>query len=311
MTQAPDGEVARGAGFGIAPGTAKGPGVLVGMPFDRALLARFKETFPTARWRRALRRWFVPGTTAERRVDAWIARELAALDAFGDDKGRDAYAFEPLRSPYLETPHDALVVRTPYARAVVDTLRTIPFAHWEPALRAWRVPWRSYEALRAVWPAIAEAAAANEPEARRARREAARDPAAEAERRRRRHPVPRGDPPPLGVPVETAAYGVVTFEALDADPLDPAEAAARYPAAAGPGPLVWGWWRMPTLAELAGLTPAAAPDRPGRGWWPATRAGIEERRRRLRESARARETRARGPGVARSPAAVPGGGTGA
>ncbi|TNC15937.1 hypothetical protein FF100_01335 [Methylobacterium terricola] len=288
---APAGEVARGAGFAVAPGTVKRPGVLVAMPFDRALLARFKDTFPTARWRRKLRRWFVPGTTAEQRADAWIAREISALDAYGDDKGRDAYAFEPLESPYLEAGPDALVVRTPYSRLVVDTLRTIPFAAWAPEIRAWRVPWRSYEALKDVWGVIEKAAAASEPAARRARREAARNPAAEAERRRRRHPVPRGDPPPLGAAVETAEAGVVVFEALDDAPVAETEALAHYSGITAPGPLVWGWWRIPTFSELAETVPAAAPDATGRGWWPATRAGLEERLRRLRETARAQATR--------------------
>ncbi|MGX7704219.1 hypothetical protein [Methylobacterium sp. Gmos1] len=289
----PEGEVARGAGFAVAPGTAKRPGVLVAMPFDRALLARFKEAFPTARWRRKLRRWFVPGTTAEQRADAWIAREISALDAYGDDKGRDAYAFEPLESRYLAAEPEALLVRTPYSRIVVDTLRTIPFAAWAPEIRAWRVPWRSYEALKEAWAVIEAAAAANEPEARRARREAARDPAAEAERRRKRHPVPRGDPPPLGAAVEVAEAGVVVFEALDDAPIAETDALAHYPAITAPGPLVWGWWRIPTFGEVAETVPAAAPDAPGRGWWPATRTGLEERLRRLRETARAQETRAR------------------
>ncbi|NGM33514.1 hypothetical protein G4G93_06115 [Methylobacterium sp. DB0501] len=274
----------------MAPGTAKRPGVLVAMPFDRALLARFKETFPTARWRRKLRRWFVPGTTAEQRADAWIAREISGLDAYGDDKGRDAYAFEPLESPYLEAGPEALLVRTPYSRMVVDTLRTIPFAAWAPEIRAWRVPWRSYEALKEAWCVIEEAARLSEPAARRARREAARNPAAEAERRRRRHPVPRGDPPPLGAAVEVAEAGVVVFEALDDAPITETEALAHYPGIAA-GPLVWGWWRIPTFPELAETVPAAAPDSPGRGWWPATRAGLEERLRRLRETARAQQTR--------------------
>ncbi|QRE77515.1 hypothetical protein [Methylobacterium aquaticum] len=289
--EAPAGEVARGAGFAVAPGTVKRPGVLVAMPFDRALLARFKESFPTARWRRKLRRWFVPGTTAEQRADAWIAREISALDAYGDDKGRDAYAFEPLASPYLIAGPEALLVRTPYSRIVVDTLRTIPFAAWAPEIRAWRVPWRSYEALKEAWPMIEAAAVENEPAARRARREAARNPAAEAERRRRRHPVPRGDAPPLGAAVEVAEAGVVVFEALDDAPVTETEALAHYPAITVPGPLVWGWWRIPTFNEIAETVPAAFPDAPGRGWWPATRAGLEERLRRLRETARAQETR--------------------
>ncbi|WP_298963170.1 hypothetical protein [uncultured Methylobacterium sp.] len=292
MAAAPENEVSRGGGFAVAPGTGKRPGVLVTMPFDRDLIARFRATFPTAKWRRALRRWFVPGTTAEQRVDAWIAREFATLDSHADDKGRDAYAFEPLASRYLETPPESLVVRTPYSRRVVDLLRGIASAHWDPAIRAWRVPWRGYEDLRAVWPAIEAAAAEAEPAARRARA-AARDPNRESERRRRRHPVPQADPPPLGAPVETREHGVVTFEALDADPLDPAAVATTYRfLGERGGSFVWGWWRMPTFAELAAVLPAAGPDDPARGWWPPTRDGLDERRRRLRETAHARETRA-------------------
>ncbi|ACL56317.1 hypothetical protein [Methylobacterium nodulans] len=289
----PEGEESRGAGFSIAPGGAKRPGVLVAMPFDRGLIARFRETFPTAKFRRSLRRWFVPGTTAGRRVDAWIGRELSAFDAHGDDKGRDAYAFEPLTSRYLDPAPESLIVRTPYSRTVVETLRGLPSAHWDPAIRAWRVPWRAYEALKAVWPAIEAAAARNEPEAKRARREAIRDREAESERRRRRFPVPADDLPPLGVPVETAAFGVVVFEALDTEPVGPGEV----PHAVAPLPpgraVVWGWWRMPSFRELAEVTPAARPDDVRRGWWPPTREGLETRRRRLRETERARATRAR------------------
>ncbi|MEH3145384.1 MAG: hypothetical protein PGN34_08545 [Methylobacterium frigidaeris] len=288
----PEGEVSRGGGFAIAPGTARRPGVLVALPFDRDLIARFRASFLTARWRRALRRWFVPGTTAEQRVDAWIAREFATLDSHADDKGRDAHAFDPLTSRYLETPPESLVVRTPYSRRVVDLLRGIASAHWDPGIRAWRVPWRGYEELRAVWPAIEEAAADAEPAARRARA-ATRDRGRESERRRRRHPVPQVDAPPLGAAVETREHGVVTFEALDADPLDPAALAETYPFLTRlSGPFVWGWWRMPTFSELAAVLPAAAPDDPARGWWPPTRDGLDERRRRLRETAHARETRA-------------------
>ncbi|ACA15481.1 conserved hypothetical protein [Methylobacterium sp. 4-46] len=290
--EAVEGAVERGAGFSVAPGTGKRPGVLVAMPFDRDLIARFRETFPTAKFRRATRRWFVPGTTAERRVDAWIGREMSARDAHGDAKGRDAYAFEPLVSRYLDPSPEGLIVRTPYSRTVVETLRGISAAHWDPAVRAWRVPWRAYEALKAVWPVIEEAAARNEPEAKRARREAARDPAAERERRRQRHPVPMDDLPPLGVPVETAAYGVVVFEALDAEPI----AREDLPHAVAPLPkgraFVWGWWRMPDFRELAEVLSAARPDDVRRGWWPPTREGLEMRRRRLREAERARATRA-------------------
>ncbi|MFE1597756.1 hypothetical protein [Methylobacterium sp. ID0610] len=289
---APEGEVPRGAGFAVAPGTGKRPGVLVAMPFDRTRIARFRESFPTAKFRRASRRWFVPGTTAERRVDAWIGQELSALDAHGDAKGRDAYAFEPLTSPYLDPAPESLIIRTPYSRTVVETLRGLASAHWDPGIRAWRVPWRSYEALKAVWPVIEAAAIRNAPEAKRARRAAPGDREAAGERRRRRYPVPADDLPPLGAPVETAGFGVVVFEALDTAPVAP-EDLPQAVAPVTPGrTMVWGWWRMPDFRELAEVTPAARPDDVRRGWWPPTRDGLETRRRRLRETERARATRA-------------------
>lgn len=296
------------ASFGVRPaGEDEPPGAHACFPYDRALVERFRDAFPRARWRGEAGCWFVPGVRAAARVDAWMTRELFALDRHGDEKGRDAHGFEPLPpSPYLQT-GDELVVRTPYSRTVVEVMRAIPWARWDAEARVWRVPYRSYEALRRRWPEIEAAARRNEPDERRRRAEARRgDPAAveqararEQERRRRRLPVPLSEPPPLGVPVATVPYGVVVFEAADADALNPADLPALYappqdPARDGAGPLVWAHWRPPGWRELAAARPAAEePDAAARrGWWMPTRSELHDTRRAMRRSERARTARA-------------------
>ena len=46
------------------------PGALARFPYDRALVQRFREAFPRARWREAEAGWRVPGS-------------LGSADAFG------------------------------------------------------------------------------------------------------------------------------------------------------------------------------------------------------------------------------------
>lgn len=287
-------------GFRVTPAEGERPGAFVCFPFDRSLVGRFRESFPRARWRPQEECWFVPGTRAVNRLDAWIAQELSALDRHADDKGRDAFHFDPLESPYLEVADD-LLVRTPYARRIVDAMRLVPWARWDPGARAWRVPFRSYEALRGRWTEIEEAARENEPEARRSRRDgerSARDAALQSERRRRRAPVLLADPPPLGTPVATPLFGVVVFDEVTGEILDARELPELYAALAGePGPHGWARWRMPTWRELAAAKPpedrADARLRTSRGWWLPDAAELTNRRRALREVERARETRAR------------------
>jgi len=48
-------------------------------------------------------------------------------------------------------------------------------ASWDDELRAWRMPFRSFEKLRRRWPNIEKAARHADPEERKRRREAARD----------------------------------------------------------------------------------------------------------------------------------------
>jgi hypothetical protein len=291
--------------FKITPSDEEKPGAYAVFPYDRELVRRFRDAFPRARWRGEESGWFVPGTTAVRRLDGWMAQELAALDRHADAKGRDAYSFDPLESRYL-TVDDELVVRTPYSRTVVEALRSIPFARWDPEARVWRVPFRSYESLQALWPEIEAAARRNEPQEKR-RRRAQQDGAdgerlnrLQAERRRRRYPVPGDDLPPLGCPLSTLQWGVVVFEEIDAAPAIEAGISELYPQVRQePFRFVWARWRMPGLQEVYRTRPARDDEDPdlrtNRGWWHPTREELRERARRLREIERAQQTRGSGP----------------
>jgi hypothetical protein len=192
-------------------------GATAEFPFDRLTVARFREEFPRARWNDAQKAWFVPGKTASRRINSWLSRLEAEADAHGDEKGRDAFDFDPITSLYLEVGTAGFRIRTPYSRTVVDELRQVPFASWDSDLRIWHVPYRSFDELRRHWPAIEAAAGRNEPAARKARREAAKGSREEivakaraTERRRCRYPIPSIDPPPLNRPTSTL-MGIVVF----------------------------------------------------------------------------------------------------
>lgn len=278
------------------------PGAFAVFPYDRDLVRRFREAFTRARWRADEQMWFVPGTTAVRRLDTWMAQELETLDRHADAKGRDAFTFEPLESPYL-TIADDLKVRTPYSRTVVEVLREIPWAHWDPQERIWRVPFRSYEELKSRWPEIEEAARRNEPAERKRRREEQKARASEeslhiqAERRRRRHPVPGDDLPPLGVPLATRLWGVVVFEDIDSEAIiDEPSLLDLHPFVRDePSRYVWARWRMPTLQEIYRTRPVSGDEEPearsSRGWWWASREELQERARKLREVERAQRSR--------------------
>ena len=289
------------SGFRVTPAPGERPGAFVSFPYDRDLVERFREAFPRGRWRPEEECWFVPGTTAAHRLDLWISRELADMDRHADEKGRDAFAFDPLESRYLKV-GDELGVCTPYSLTVVETMRTIPWARWDPTERMWRVPFRSFEALRGRWPLIEEAARRNEPEVRRKRREERRqaaDPertAREAERRRRRYPVPADDLPPTGVPVATFGPGVVVFEETGSEPIGADAVPAHYPHVREAAPVyVWATWRMPTLQDLYRTKPepdtADDTQKRERGWWRPDRTELRERIRRVRQIERMRRTR--------------------
>ncbi|MER9658063.1 hypothetical protein NKJ26_32440, partial [Mesorhizobium sp. M0152] len=157
-----------------APQKQQARGAEARFSFDRMAVERFEQAFPRARWSDERRSWFVPGKTAARRIDRWLAQEAAQRAPHDDYKGRDAFAFDPISSRYLEIADD-LRIRTPFSRAVLEELRAVPWASWDDELRAWRVPFRSYEELRRRWPTIEEAAQHAEPEERKRRRAAARN----------------------------------------------------------------------------------------------------------------------------------------
>jgi hypothetical protein len=282
------------------------PGATAAFPYDRMTVERFREAFPRARWRDDLGAWFVPGTRAEQRLTKWMSREWSGVLAYADQRGRDAFAFEPIASPYLEVA-DGFLVRTPYSRTVVAELRAVPWARWDPGLKVWRVPFRSFEQLHKHWPAIEAAARLAEPAERRKRDEGRKaspeqaDRRSEAaERRRHRYPVPEDAIPPLGRVLMTHA-GCLVFETVTGELVEPETAARFYPeVSAGPATLVWTTWRRPSHAELVQAWPA--PTSPGqadrgRGWWQPTIDVLREERRRAASLERALATRRAGRGV--------------
>ncbi|MHC2017735.1 hypothetical protein [Methylobacterium sp. CM6247] len=276
------------------------PGATAAFPYDRMTVERFRVAFPRARWRDDLDAWFVPGTSAERRLNSWSSREWSGVLAHADERGRDAFTFEPLTSPYLEVA-DELVVRTPYSRDVVSELRQVPWARWDPASKAWRVPFRSLEELRRRWPGVEEAARRAEPEERRKRAEGRKaspehaDRLAEAaERRRNRYPVPEDALPPLGQVLMTQA-GCVILEAVTGEVVENSVATRFYQGvSAGAGALIWATRRRPTHQELVRTWPAR--EGPGqaelaRGWWQPTIEILREQRRKVASLERAHATR--------------------
>ncbi|MCG7394815.1 hypothetical protein MHY87_18100 [Microvirga sp. ACRRW] len=287
--------------FQVTLSDGEKPGAYAAFPYDRDLVRRFREAFPRARWRGEEQGWFVPGKTAVQRLNAWMAQELATLDRHADAKGRDAYLFESLESPYL-TIADDLEIRTPYSRTIVEALRSIPWAHWNPDKKIWHVPFRSYEQLRQLWPGIEEAARRNEPAERKKRREKQRRLGSEppnpiqTERRRRRYPVTGDDLPPLNTPLATVSWGVVIFEDVDSHVIEePLEKSAYPHVKHGPERYVWARWRMPALQEVYRAKALREPEdrvqRESRGWWWPTREELQERARKLREIERAQRSR--------------------
>ncbi|NRP21854.1 hypothetical protein LPJGGPFB_05113 [Ensifer adhaerens] len=285
-------------GVFVKPG-ADQPGFAVELEYDRGTLERFRQKFPRARWRPEEKSWFVPGTTAARRVASFLEFEATRSDRFADEKGRDGFSFEPIVSPYLEASSD-LIVKTPFSHGVVKLLRSLPLARWDRVERAWHLPFRSFEALKALWPSLEEEAHRAEPGERRRRREVERgtNKAMLARKRaselaRRRHPLLAAALPALGRPVDTATWGMVSFEKVTGEVVGTDVLESLYPdlyRLAGAGHYVWGKWRRPSLAELVREWPARDPptiQQMRRGWWRPLRPELTEARRK----ARARERR--------------------
>jgi len=224
-------------------------GATTDLPHDHITVQRFRETFPRARWSDRLNAWFVPGRTAGKRIGRWLAEMEAEADAFADEKGRDAFAFEPIESRFLEAAPSGLEIRTPYSRTVVTEIREIPLARWDADRRLWTVPYRSLEDLRGRWPAIEAAAERNEPDVRKARREALKGTEEEAaakakttEQRRKRYPVPLDDFPPFERAIGTHA-GVVIFTDTQGELADSKVVTTFYFQPPSDEEYVWAAWR--------------------------------------------------------------------
>lgn len=284
-----DHEIGDGAGDG-------GEHAAVSFSFDRMTVQRFRETFPRARWSDRRKAWIVPGKTAQRRIDRWVAREQSRVDPYADAKGRDAYAFEPILSPYLNIDKDGFHIKTPFSRKLVEEIRQVPFARWDGDDKVWRVPFASYEDLVDRWQVIETEAKRCEPEERRKRAEARKGTDEErtsrlrtTERKRRRIPLPADDLPPPDRPIATTAYGIVVVSDSNGELVERDEIAELYPGLLEDH--VWATWRTPSLEELVHTWPSKL--EPGeqerrRGWWLPTLEELREARR----AARARERRA-------------------
>ncbi len=269
------------------------PGDLISFPYDRLTVDQFRARFPRARWRDDIKAWWVPGKAASRRIGRWLAEQEAEADAYADAKGRDAFEFDPIDSPYLGLGKAGFEVKTPYSKTVVDELRKVRFAHWDGDRHVWYVPFRSYEDLRGHWPAIEAAARRNEPEERRRRaderkgtEEDLRSKARSAERKRRRYPLASDNLPPVDEPVSTS-YGLVVFTEITGELVDPPQVTGYYSGVTDEH--VWGIWRVPTLAELVSTWPSKTPRADDSEWWFPT---IDELRP-ARRAARVRESKSR------------------
>lgn len=269
----------------------------VSFPFDRMTVARFRETFPRARWSDTLKAWTVPGRTARRRIDHWLAKEAGRRPPYEEERGRDAYDFEPILSPYLSVSDRGLRIRTPYSHKVVEELRQIPFARWLSDDKCWEVPYASYDELQHRWQSIEEAAKRAEPAERRKRAQARKGTPDEvnakrraAERKRHRIAVPCEDLPPLETSLSTSMYKVIVITDVTGELADHGDGEFSHTSTSGD--LVWATWRLPTLDELIHAWPAkAAPSayEQQRGWWRPTLDELREARR----LARSRERRHR------------------
>lgn len=275
-------------------------GATTDLPHDRITIQRFRESFPRARWSDRLNAWFVPGRTATKRIGRWFAQMESESEAFADEKGRDAFAFDPIESRYLEAAPSGLQIRTPYSRTVVAEIRGIPLGRWDADRRLWTVPYRSLDDLRRRWPAIEAAAERNEPDVRKARRESLKGTEEEGaakgmarERRLKRYPVPIDDVPPFDRAIGTHA-GVVFFTGTHGELADTDIVTTFYFHPPSNGDYVWAAWRRGSLEELVTTRPART--QPGerevvRGWWLPGLDELRAARQKARSKRRAQQRR--------------------
>jgi hypothetical protein len=278
----------------ITVGDSGTSGAFVEFSNDRELRRRFREAFPRARWHPRKGCWHVPGSRAQARLESWRSRELPNFGRFLNQKGRDAFDFEPIMSPYLTDTGNDLKIETPYSRVIVNVMHQISGASWDGHGRCWRVPYRCLMTLRSKWREIEGAADALQPEAIARRRERKKQATRRnaSERRRKRYPVLVGALPPLDIPVQTSRWGVIVFVEVTSEIVEGVNDCV-YPFVRHiRGDFIWARWRMPTLAELE----AAVPSRGGRslksvGWSRPTKYELDQRKHDLRIVDRGRQTR--------------------
>ncbi|WP_094543830.1 hypothetical protein [Brucella pseudogrignonensis] len=265
-------------------------------PFDRMTVQRFRKEFPRARWSDWHKAWLVPGKTASRRIERWLEREASRANPFAEEKGRDAYEFEPILSSYLSVDSDGISIKTPYSKRLVEEIRQISFARWDPHFKMWRVPFASYDELLQRWETIENEARRSEPEerlkrtqARKGSKEERRERLRANERRRRRIPLTAEALPPLNRPITTQAYGIIVIREITGELVNSELINDVYPDLEGD--YVWGFWRLPSLDELVQTWPnkkdLSASERQ-RGWWHPDLEELREGRRVARTRARAR-----------------------
>ena len=68
-------------------------------PSTEMTVARFRDVFPNAGWSDAQQAWTVPGKTARKRTDRWLASKADRRTPYEGERGRDAYQFEPILRP--------------------------------------------------------------------------------------------------------------------------------------------------------------------------------------------------------------------
>ncbi|WDZ81877.1 hypothetical protein PWG15_33795 (plasmid) [Ensifer adhaerens] len=266
-------------------------GATADLPHDRVTIEQFRKTFPRARWSDRLNAWFVPGRTAARRIGRWRAEMEAQQGSFADEKGRDAFVFEPIQSPYLSAGAAALEIRTPYSPSIVNDIREIPFARWDADRRLWTVPYRSLFELRQRWPDIEAEAERSEPDARKARRDALKGTKEECdarskarERRRQRYPVPGEHIPPFERAIATHR-GVVFFIGTNGELADAGTVSDFYFPVRESDGFVWATWRRGSLEELVRTWPERTlptTTELEQGWWFPTLDDLRQARRQAR-----------------------------
>jgi hypothetical protein len=149
-----------------------GKGTYLKIPDDAAdLTAAFKAEFPTADYFSDTKKWYLRGSTAEKRLRKWAETQseaLAGVAAREAEKQSAAKAAQAEAQNAKQAAADAdaalgqltnehvnvtsagsqLSVRFPYAVGAVSIIKAVPGARWDNASKSWLVPPIERPALR-------------------------------------------------------------------------------------------------------------------------------------------------------------------